>query len=75
MTPKKAIKLVWFLCIIGGILMLFGTVSMVFFWIGTVMIFSSVVPHLLYYRCPHCGKHLGRSYGVYCPNCGKRIED
>lgn len=24
-------------------------------------------------RCPHCRKHLGRSTGLYCPRCKKRL--
>ena len=27
-----------------------------------------------YYRCPHCGRYLGRDTGDYCRRCGKRID-
>ncbi len=29
---------------------------------------------VVFYRCPHCGKHLGRSGGKYCPYCGKELN-
>ncbi len=32
---------------------------------------------VLWWRCPHCKKGLGRSFfGVdYCPRCGKSLDD
>lgn len=24
-------------------------------------------------RCPHCGRHLGRHTGLYCPYCGEKL--
>lgn len=31
---------------------------------------------VLYYRCPHCGRPLGRigEGGAYCPHCGKALN-
>ena len=30
---------------------------------------------LLWYRCPHCGRFLGRTWGKYCSYCGTKLED
>ena len=29
----------------------------------------------LFWKCPHCGKFLGRSRGVYCHHCGKKLVE
>ena len=43
--------------------------------IGTLIVFSGLAAQLLYYRCPHCGRHLGREGGLtYCPHCGKALD-
>ena len=42
---------------------------------GAVLILLAEVLLLLYYRCPYCGKFLGRSTGRFCPNCGRRFPD
>ncbi len=30
--------------------------------------------NIIYKRCPHCHKFLGRSLNKYCSHCGKEIE-
>ena len=43
--------------------------------IGTLIIFSGLAVLLIYYRCPHCGRHLGREGSLtYCPYCGKALD-
>ena len=32
-----------------------------------------VLVDLLFKRCPHCGKHLGRDTGIFCPHCKKKL--
>lgn len=29
----------------------------------------------LYWRCPHCGKHLSKNLNHFCPHCGKNLPD
>ncbi len=29
---------------------------------------------LIFYRCPHCGRHLDRSTGDFCPYCGENVN-
>ncbi len=75
MKPKRAKKLIYFLGIMGFLMMLLCYLHIIFLPIGLVVAASSVVLSLLFYKCPYCGKHLGRNGGDYCPYCGKRIED
>ena len=43
--------------------------------IGTLIMFSGLMVLLIYYRCPHCGRYLGREGGLtYCPYCGKALD-
>ena len=28
---------------------------------------------LLFWRCPHCRRHLGRASGEYCQHCGQSL--
>lgn len=43
--------------------------------IGMILIFVGVIYHISFYRCPHCGKYLDRSFSEYCPGCGKNINE
>lgn len=42
---------------------------------GLLTMFASLIYHVLFYRCPHCGKFLDRSTGEYCPACGKKVNE
>ena len=43
--------------------------------VGTLIVFSGLAVQFLYYRCPHCGRHLGREGGLtYCPYCGRALD-
>lgn len=33
---------------------------------GLLIMFSSIIYHVIFYRCPHCGKFLGRNTGEFC---------
>lgn len=36
------------------------------------MIFACIID-IIFYRCPACGKYLGRVRVDYCRNCGKKL--
>lgn len=38
---------------------------------GCVLMILGLIFHLIFLRCPHCGRHLGRDHGPYCQYCGK----
>ena len=42
--------------------------------VGPAVIVGSIVFHIVFYRCPHCGSYLGRNTGPYCPECGKEVD-
>lgn len=75
MNYRKAAKLRDTLMIVGTVVMLLAYIWEPFIIIGAIITVSCLVPHFLYYRCPYCEKHLGRSAGPYCPNCGKRLDE
>lgn len=43
---------------------------------GLVLMFSSILWHILFVRCPHCGSHFQLRGGIpkFCPYCGKVID-
>lgn len=43
--------------------------------LGLLTMFSSVIHHVIFYRCPHCGKFLDRNTGEFCPGCGKKVNE
>ena len=75
MKVKDAQKLRDALLIVGMIIMLGAYLYEVLFGIGMAIAFSSLIPHFLYNKGPHCGKQLGRNEGKYCQYCGEKIDD
>lgn len=43
--------------------------------IGLLIMFSSIIHHVIFYRCPYCGKFLDRSTGEFCPYCGEKFNE
>ena len=74
MSLRKAQKLRNTLLIAGFFIMLLGYYSNVIGIIGVIVSFSSLIPHFLYNKCPHCGKQLGRNEGKYCQFCGRPLD-
>lgn len=76
MNVKNARKLMVTLLIAGFVLSLLGgwyTYEPLFI-AGIIVMVSSLIPHFLYNKCPHCGKNLGRNGGRFCQFCGKEYE-
>lgn len=74
MSVKKGRKLRDLLLILGTVVMLLGSLHEALFTVGAVIAFSSLLPHFLFNRCPHCGKQLGKNEGEFCQFCGKPLE-
>ncbi len=75
MSVKKARKLTYTLLVAGFVLALGAYVWDPLIVIGSVVMVSALIPHFLWYRCPYCGKQLGRNDGDYCQYCGRRLDE
>ena len=74
MTVRAARKLRDRLIIGGFVITLGAYLYEPVFPVGMVVMCACLVPHFLFNRCPHCGKHLGKNNGAFCQFCGKRID-
>ena len=72
MKPKEAAKLRDIILLAGFVIALLGYISKTVLIIGIIIMFLSLVPHFLWYRCPSCKKVLNG--GDYCKFCGEKIE-
>ena len=74
--PKEAAKLRDIILLTGFVIALLGYISKTVLIIGIIIMFLSLVPHFLWYRCPCCKKVLSKpNYkGGFCPHCGEKIE-
>lgn len=75
MKPKTAEKLIILLVVVGFVVILLGYFIPVLWAVGAAIALSSILPNILFYRCPHCGRMLGKFRGSFCPHCGERIDD
>ena len=76
MTLKKLLEIRVYFLLGGLICMMLGMIlNSVFFQMMTyLVILVWFVLTVLFFRCPHCGKFLGRALGEYCPHCGEKLE-
>ena len=77
MDYRKAKKLETPLLLSGALLSGVGTsVSVPLVILGIAIMLFAIVIEVLYYRCPHCGRPLGRigDNVAYCPHCGKVLD-
>ena len=56
--------------IVLSLILLRMTGQMLFGWIAVVSPFVWLIFELIFDRCPHCGKFLGRHIKKYCHLCG-----
>ena len=42
--------------------------------LGVALVIVEVVVSITLWRCPHCGRWLGRRRGRFCPHCGRELE-
>ena len=73
MKAKTARKVRNLLLIIGLAMMALGSASESVSIAGRIAAISSLIPHFLFNKCPHCGKQLGRNEEDTCQHCGKTI--
>lgn len=77
MTLKKTRRT---LCVLTVLLVLFlilceGTGNGWFLALAAAVGIAAFVIFLLFWTCPECGRHLGRTWGgKYCPGCGAKLD-
>lgn len=75
MKVKHARILTLTILIIGFIIIMLGSyLYEPLLIVGAIVTVSSLIPHFLYNKCPHCGRHLGRNRGRFCQYCRKEVE-
>ena len=74
MRVQNARKLRDTLFIIGFFIMLGSYIYVPLIYVGTIIMLSGLIPHILYNKCPHCRRQLGRNDGEFCQHCGGKLE-
>lgn len=67
-------KIMWPIFAVGALLPVVFKMSDVAVLLGVLLIGLAIGLYFLYWRCPHCGRDLGRDGGAFCPHCGKQIK-
>lgn len=78
MKPKKARRITYTVLACGVFTAFLGVAlneTVFLIAAGLVLIFASIVFHVIFYRCPHCERFLDRSGGEFCPHCGIKVND
>lgn len=42
--------------------------------VGAVMLLAALGLYCVWWRCPHCGRFLGRKHELHCRYCGKAVD-
>ena len=42
--------------------------------LGVALVTGGATVSLALWRCPYCGRWLGRRRGRFCPHCGRELE-
>lgn len=76
LKPQQVKKLTEGAAILAVVLVLFGYwLDLIFLAVpGLLLMIAAVVLNTVLYRCPACGKHLGRDGGDFCRHCGARLD-
>ncbi len=45
-----------------------------FYWLALGLIVLLAVFSLIFWRCPECGRSLGRDRCEYCRHCGRKLD-
>ena len=76
-NPKKINTIALVIIFVGALIGFCGIAREIDFLviIGMIVVISSIIFRLIFYRCPHCSQFLDRSTGEYCPYCGEKINE
>jgi len=42
--------------------------------LGLILAVAVAIINIIFWRCPYCGKNLGRDTGKFCQHCGKELN-
>lgn len=42
--------------------------------VGAVMLLAALGLYRVWWRCPHCGRFLGRKHELHCRYCGRAVD-
>ncbi len=76
MRPKTAKGIYLIVLVVGLIVTLIGGLifhSNAVIWTGGGILIAGIIFHMIFYRCPACGRHLGRNNGEFCQHCGASL--
>lgn len=75
--PKSINAIFFIILAIGMILALIGALSeqIAFICIGLFVAFVAFIFRCIFYRCPYCGRYIGKLDGNYCTHCKKNINE
>lgn len=77
MDHRKSMALFWVLFAAGVAI---GLLSLILDSFGLmiacmVLMIAGVIQYMIFYRCPSCGRHLGRGFPPnYCSHCGEKLK-
>ena len=73
--PKTVRRIYAAVLIVCTIVILLGAAlrSAAMMYTAAPVMLADLVFYFIWYRCPHCGRHLGRAWGAYCPYCGIEV--
>jgi len=81
MTLRKTKRLITvlgvctFSCVILAYLMVKRTALCVALLVlGLILAVAVAIINIIFWRCPYCGKNLGRDTGKFCQHCGKELN-
>ena len=77
LTPQKANRLFMIIVLFGFVVAMIGATTEIHLIsvLSLIVMFGAVIFKVLFYRCPNCGKFLGRDTVKHCPNCESKISD
>lgn len=78
LKPRQAYWISLAVVAVGALVALFGAnveEPEIIVLVGIAVMFAGGIFHFIFYRCPHCNAYLDRSYGEFCPHCGKKLDE
>lgn len=75
-SPKRYNSIFLALLAVSIIILFIGMINQAIplLGVGLLLAFGSFIFRVITFRCPFCGKYLGKLSGTHCPSCEKEID-